>query len=166
MVSFPSYDPPENMWCCSCSVAQSHPTLLRPHGLQPARFLCPLDSPVKNTGVVCDFLLQGSSQPQDQTPISSSPQTPSPQDLIPSHWQADSLLSNQGSLEIYLSNVEMLWKVISEARSSFEKIIFLCLLKQRSKYMEIVKSERRMVSAHFFKEKLTLCQSSLTLQLY
>ena len=32
---------------------------LRPHGLQPARFLCPWDSPGKNTGVGCRFLLQG-----------------------------------------------------------------------------------------------------------
>ena len=32
---------------------------LQPHGLQPARFLCPWDSPGKNTGVGCHFLLQG-----------------------------------------------------------------------------------------------------------
>ena len=29
-----------------------------PHGLWPTRFLCPLDSPGKNTGVGCHFLLQ------------------------------------------------------------------------------------------------------------
>ena len=32
---------------------------LRPHGLQPARLLCPWDFPGKNTGVGCHFLLQG-----------------------------------------------------------------------------------------------------------
>ena len=32
---------------------------LRPRGLQPARLLCPHDSPGKNTGVGCHFLLQG-----------------------------------------------------------------------------------------------------------
>ena len=31
---------------------------LRPHGLQPARLLCPWDFPSKNTGVGCHFLLQ------------------------------------------------------------------------------------------------------------
>ena len=31
---------------------------LRPYGLQPARLLCPWDSPGKNTGVGCHFLLQ------------------------------------------------------------------------------------------------------------
>ena len=30
-----------------------------PYGLQPARLLCPWDSPGKNTGVGCHFLLQG-----------------------------------------------------------------------------------------------------------
>ena len=29
------------------------------HGLWPARLLCPWDSPGKNTGVGCHFLLQG-----------------------------------------------------------------------------------------------------------
>ena len=32
---------------------------LRPHGLQPTGFLCPWDSPGKNTGVDCHFLFQG-----------------------------------------------------------------------------------------------------------
>ena len=40
----------------SCSVMSD---LLQPHGLQPSRFLCPWNSPGKNTGVGCDFLLQG-----------------------------------------------------------------------------------------------------------
>ena len=34
-------------------------TLLRPHGPQPTRLLCPWDFPNKNTGVGCHFLLQG-----------------------------------------------------------------------------------------------------------
>ena len=32
---------------------------LQPHGLYPARRLCPWSSPSKNTGVGCHFLLQG-----------------------------------------------------------------------------------------------------------
>ena len=32
---------------------------LRPYGLYPTRFLCPSDSPGKNIGVDCHFLLQG-----------------------------------------------------------------------------------------------------------
>ena len=39
-------------------VAQSCPTL-QPHGLQPARLLCPWDFPGRSTGVGCHFLLQG-----------------------------------------------------------------------------------------------------------
>ena len=35
---------------CVCSVTQLCPTL-GPHGLQPARHLCPWDFPGKNTGV-------------------------------------------------------------------------------------------------------------------
>ena len=32
---------------------------LQPHGLQPTRLFCPWDSPGKNTGMGCNFLLQG-----------------------------------------------------------------------------------------------------------
>ena len=42
-----------------CVPAQSRPTLLWPHGLSPARLLCPWNFPGKNTGVHCCFLLQG-----------------------------------------------------------------------------------------------------------
>ena len=40
----------------SCSVLSDS---LRPHGLWPSRLLCPWDSPGKNIGVGCHFLLQG-----------------------------------------------------------------------------------------------------------
>ena len=41
----------------ACSVAQLCSTLC-PRGLKPTRLLCPWDSPGKNTGVGCHFLLQ------------------------------------------------------------------------------------------------------------
>ena len=44
---------------CSCLAMKLCLTLLWPHGLQPARLLCPRDSPGKNTSVDCHFLLQG-----------------------------------------------------------------------------------------------------------
>ena len=46
---------------CVCARAQSLSVSdsLQPHGLQPTVFLCPWDSPGKNTGVGCHFLLQG-----------------------------------------------------------------------------------------------------------
>ena len=43
---------------------------LRPHGLQPARLLCPWNSPGKNTGVGCHFLLQGIVPPKNKSWIS------------------------------------------------------------------------------------------------
>ena len=49
---------PENKcwWSVSHSVV---PNSLSPHGLQPARLLCPRNSPGKNTGVGFHSLLQG-----------------------------------------------------------------------------------------------------------
>ena len=41
---------------------------LWPHGLYPDRLLCPWDSPGKNTGVDCHFLLQGIFLTQESNP--------------------------------------------------------------------------------------------------
>ena len=44
--------------CCCCYVTSVVSDSLRPHGLQPTRLLRPWNSPGKNTGVGCHFLLQ------------------------------------------------------------------------------------------------------------
>ena len=54
---------------------------LQPHGLYPARFLCPWDFPGKNTGVGCHFLLQRIFPTQGSNPCL----------LCLLHWQVDSL---------------------------------------------------------------------------
>ena len=54
---------------------------LRPHGLYPARLLCPWDSPGKHTGVGCHFLLQGIFPTQGLNPSL----------LRLLHWQVGSL---------------------------------------------------------------------------
>ena len=54
---------------------------LRPHGLEPARLLCPWDSPGENTGEGCHFLLQGIFLTQELNPHL----------LCLLHWQMGSL---------------------------------------------------------------------------
>ena len=54
---------------------------LRSHGLQPTRLPCPWDSPGKNTGVGCHFLLQ-----EGLSNLGIKPTSPAPSAL-----QADSL---------------------------------------------------------------------------
>ena len=49
----------------SCSVVSDSS---QPHGLYPARLLCPWDFPGKNTGVGSDFLLQGIFLTQGSNP--------------------------------------------------------------------------------------------------
>ena len=64
---------------------------LRPHGLQPDRLLCPWDSPGKNTGVGCHFLLQGIVPIQGLNPHLLS--------LL--HWQAGSLTTSTWEAWVY-----------------------------------------------------------------
>ena len=45
-------------YCCCCYVASVMSDSVRPHRWQPTRLPCPWDSPSKNTGVGCHFLLQ------------------------------------------------------------------------------------------------------------
>ena len=60
---------PKKLLCMCANLLQSCPTL-RPHGLSPARLLCPWDSSGKSTGVVAMPSSRGSSRPRDQTRIS------------------------------------------------------------------------------------------------
>ena len=46
------------MFCCHCWLITESCLTLGPHGLQPARLLCPWNSPGKNPGVGRHFLLQ------------------------------------------------------------------------------------------------------------
>ena len=72
----------------SAQLLQLYPTL-RPHGLESARLLCPWESPGKNAGAGCHFLLQGIFSTQGSNACL----------LWLLRWQADSLpLSYLGSL--------------------------------------------------------------------
>ena len=48
----------EIIYCCCCKVASVMSNSVRPHRWQPTRLRRPWDSPGKNTGVGCHFLLQ------------------------------------------------------------------------------------------------------------
>ena len=47
-----------NLWHVPAKSLQVMSDSVRPYGLQPTRLLCPWDSPGKNTGLGCHFLLQ------------------------------------------------------------------------------------------------------------
>ena len=52
------YRPEVDCCCCCCEVASVVSDSVRPHRRQPTRLPCPWDSPGKNTGVGCHFLLE------------------------------------------------------------------------------------------------------------
>ena len=68
---------------------------LWPHGLLPTRFLCPWDSPGKNTGVGCYFFLQGIFPTQESN-----------QGLLPCGWILYQL-RHQGSPKCTLSSLTL-----------------------------------------------------------
>ena len=55
-------------YSCAVLCLVTQPDSLWPHGLQPARLLCPWDSPGKNTGVGGHALLQGIFPTQESNP--------------------------------------------------------------------------------------------------
>ena len=72
------------IWCNLRACVLSHSVVsdsLGPHGLKPARLLCPWNYPSRNTGMGCHSLLQGIFTTQGLNPRL----------LCLLHWQADSL---------------------------------------------------------------------------
>ena len=99
-------------------VTKLYLTVLRPHGLQSTRFLCPWDSPGKNTGVACHFFLQGIFPAQRSNPC-----------LL--HWQVDSLpLSHPGSPSVILIDSQIIPSLacrrLLNFTSGFERTLVVC----------------------------------------
>ena len=90
--------------CCAKSVMSNS---LQPRGLQPARLLCPWDSPGKNTEVGCYALLQGIFPVQGLNPHL----------LHLLHWQAGSLPLAPG--EEFMLPLQEAWvgSLVEELRS-------------------------------------------------
>ena len=53
---------------CASQVPSVVSNFLKPYGLEPAKLLCPWDSPGKNIGVGCCALLQGTFPTQGSNP--------------------------------------------------------------------------------------------------
>ena len=67
--------------CCCCCVASVVSNSVRPHRRQPTRLLCPWDSPGKNTGMGCHFLLQCMKvKSESESELTQS--CPTPSDLM------------------------------------------------------------------------------------
>ena len=69
--------------CCCCCVASFMSDSVRPHRRQPTRLPHPWDSPGKNTGVGCHFLLQCMKVKSEREVIQSCPTLSDPMDCSP-----------------------------------------------------------------------------------
>ena len=66
--------------CCCCKVTSVVSDSVRPHRRQPTRLLCPRDSPGKNTGMGCHFLLQCRKVKSESKVTQSCPTLSDPMD--------------------------------------------------------------------------------------
>ena len=118
---------------------QSCSDSLRPHGLQPARLLCPWDFPSKNTGVGCHFLLQGIFLTQGSNPPL----------LCLLYWQA-------GSLPLVHLRSPICYCPIKFIKYSFSIVNGYPLQYSRLENSmncivhEVAKSQTRLSDFHFF----------------
>ena len=72
-----------NKTCCCCSVASVMSDSVRPHRQQPTRLPRPWDSPGKNTGVGCHFLLQCRKVKSESEVAQPCPTLSDPMDCSP-----------------------------------------------------------------------------------
>ena len=69
--------------CCCCCVASVVSSSVQPHRRQPTRLPSPWDSPGKNTGVGCHFLLQCMKVKSEREVAQSCPTLSDPMDYSP-----------------------------------------------------------------------------------
>ena len=70
-------------FCCCCWVASVGADSVRPHRRQPTRLRRPWDSPGKNTGVGCQFLLQCRKVKSEREVAQLCPTLSDPRDCSP-----------------------------------------------------------------------------------
>ena len=119
---------------------------LQHHGLQPARLLCPWDSPGKNTRAGCCALLQGIFLTQGLNPHL----------LCLLHWQAGSLPPvPAGNLHWRLIHILCPWKKDHHRNNRFVVLknegqphIIVNISFKRNKLASKFSSQKRSVSGH------------------
>ena len=93
--------------CCCCWVASVVSNSVRPHRRQPTRLPRPWDSPGKNTGVGCHFLLQCMKVKSERENAQSCPTLSNPMDCsLPGssiHGIFPARILEWGAIAIYLS---------------------------------------------------------------
>ena len=131
---------------CVCVCVQQCLTLLRSHGLQPSRILCPWDSPCKNTGVYSHSLLQGVFPTQGLNLHL----------LCLLYWQTDSLpLSQLGSPLKWENSTLQISQVVEETFCSSENIVLgFCFITRRSTQPISAAIQHLMEFVHQLKIKL------------
>ena len=72
-----------NNICCYCQVTSVVSDSVQSHRRQPTRLPCPWDSPGKNTGVGCHFLLQCMKVKSESEVAQSCPTLSDPMDCSP-----------------------------------------------------------------------------------
>ena len=103
--------------CCCCSVASVMSDSMRPHRRQPTRIPCPWDSPGKNTGVGCHFLLQCMKVKSESQVAQSCPTLSDPMDCS---------LPGSSAYGIFQARV-LEWVAIAFSRGKFTaKSLQLC----------------------------------------
>ena len=78
-----TYHLPFRHSCCCCYVTSVVSDSVRPHRRQPTMLPCPWDSPGKNTGVGCHFLLQCMKVKSESDLIQLCPTLRDPMDYSP-----------------------------------------------------------------------------------
>ena len=131
---------PHDQWCCpsfyGCKVASVLSDSVQPHRRWPARLPHPWDSPGKNTGVGCHFLLQCRKVKTESEVAQSCPTLSDPMDCsLPGssvhgifqarvlEWGADALFVFLGLMTICIPSFE---KCLYKSFVNFKIELVLC----------------------------------------
>ena len=127
-------------------------------GLEPARLLCALDFPGKNTGVLVEiFFFSGFSQPRDQTQVSSivsrffTTEEPTKQESflirVKEESEKTGFKLNIQKTKIMASSLIISWQIEEEKLEAVTDFIFLAPI-------QMVSAAMKLKDNHSLEEKL------------
>ena len=124
------------MCCCCCCVASVVSDSVRPQGRQPTRLCHPWDSPGKNTGVGCHFLLQCMKVRSESEVAQSCPTLRDPIDYsLPDssvHGIFQARVLEWGAIVLPHCNFDLYFLIIKNVKHLFMCLLAICMSSWRN----------------------------------
>ena len=143
---------PSYCCCCCCCISSVVSDSVWPNRRQPIRLLCPWDSPGKNTGVGCHFLLQCMKVKSESEVAQSCPTLSDPMDCSLPGFSVHEIFQARSGMSLPSPSFLLSFVILinSGDNTFISYVICNCFFSQPVVYFIFLTMSLKSISCHFF----------------